>query len=56
MAKGKYRDRHHKTEEEKNLTWVLDKEDMKGRDPDEVTPAQLADAEFERQAAALAAG
>lgn len=56
MAKSKYRDRHHKTEEEKNLTWVLDKEDMKGRDPDEVTPAQLADAEFERQAAALAAG
>ena len=38
------------------LTRVHDKHDKKGRDPDEVTPAQLADAEFERQAAALAAG
>lgn len=55
MAKGKYRDRKKK-EKDKDEVWVFSKEDMRGRDPNEVTPAQLADADFERQAARLAAG
>ncbi|MGN0651806.1 MAG: hypothetical protein ACI4KN_02285, partial [Gemmiger sp.] len=55
MAKGKYRDRKKK-ENDKDEVWVFSKEDMRGRDPNEVTPAQLADADFERQAARLAAG
>ncbi|MEE0801060.1 MAG: NINE protein [Gemmiger sp.] len=58
MAKGKYRDKRDRAEQkrDKDMVWVFDKEDIKGRDPNEVTPAQLADKDFERQAAANAAG